>query len=392
MIDNLDFSCYFPRVHVRALRMEVNMFVRFMLILCTLFAVVACHSKASISINGSIPVVVEEIDPAKVSTSTTAENCGKVRNELSRLDEQDENDDYVMIKRLELLSRHAYCTETAEWESSAMKLARVSIQNLADLHPNESEWESYFKQIKAVFALRPDAHISKAVTELIDLYQAIDTNLASTIVRANARLMESSFYGFSDLRCLVTDAVLREAMVYNYRHASAADHELDGVIGADPYGRVKDRLEFAKDIVDCFQNQDERAMPLVFFFDTYMDAAQRAELLIYVLAPSDEVSKNDLSDELDQRAQTYVAAGYDVTQVNAAVIEVFIEQDLFSDALAFSHKHFDETYTERLEDRLMKLLRDRGCYSMMEDPDGHKMRVFDFKQTCSHEEEDETEE
>lgn len=377
-------------------RTEVNMFVRFMLILCILFSFVACHSKASISVNAFAPVtaeiaVIEEIDPAKASTPTNTENCSKVQAELSKLYSADEEDDYTMIKILEIMSQHTSCVIAVDLESCAMKLARASIKNLADEHPNQPEWASYFKQVKAAFALRPDAHISKAVTELIDLYQSIETNQVSTIVRANARLTESSFYGFPDLRSMVIRAVLREAMVYDYRHASSADHELDGVIGADPYGRDNDPLEFAKDIVDCFQNQDERAIPLVFFSDTHYDAVHRAELLAYVLAPSDEVSIDDLPVELDHRAETYVAAGYEVTQVNAAVIDVFIEQDLFSDALGFSHKHFDETYTSRLEDRIMKLLHDRGCYSVMEDPDGHKMRVYDFKQTCSHEE-DETEE
>lgn len=374
------------------------MFVRFMLILGVSLAFAGCHVKASISSASSASVsskdqVEEEVDPASVVTETNAGGCNSLieTHKISPTVEEELEETLTHVK-YEL--QQSSCYHLEDRMSDAFLLARLSIAYMTSGHPNDSDVGVQIRQATDILKLQPNFTGVKISLELIALYQSIDAENPRTIVQANTRLMAiEPFDHVAESIRLVKEAIMREALVYTYRFPKDSNPELDGVIGAYPYDHVKDRFAFAKQIVECFEDHDSRVVPVSFLTEVGLDSEQRKELLAYMIVPPADIVDGDYADALDRRAESYVGAGYEVTQVNAVVIDLFIEEDLFVDALAFANKHFDETHASHVEDRLMKLMRERGCYSVMEDADGHKMRMFDFKNGCdsSSNEEEESE-
>ncbi|MCX6714676.1 MAG: hypothetical protein NTX72_02590 [Candidatus Uhrbacteria bacterium] len=361
-------------------------------IIAFLFA--GCHIKGSAtssdSPSSSNDQIVEEAIIPIAPTETHAEKC-EYPVIVVELPLTKEDDLASQVKRVKHMFLHPTCYAEDDRVFDTRNLLRATVAVMIDEHPNATP-SALIAQAKEVFTLQPEMRFSKMALELIDLYHSIDTEKARTIVQASVRLfaIESSPDIVESIR-LVKESLMREALVYTYRHSAESHPELDGVIGAYPFDHVKDRFQFAKDVVECFDKHDSRAIPVSFLSEVRLDVVQRKELLVYMLAPAAKVEDADYADVLDRRAETYVAAGYDAAQVNAATIDVFIEEDLFADAIQYANKHFDEAHVAHVEDRLMKIMRERGCYSIMEDADGHKMRTFDFKRGCdslSNEEED----
>lgn len=370
------------------------MFVRSLLVCCSLFVMIGCHAKvtasSSDSPSGPNDQVREEAIIPIAPTETHVEKC-TYPVILVDLPLTSEDDLASQVKRVKHMFLHPTCYTEDDRVFDALNLLRATVSVMVAEHP-DTKYSTLIAQARDVFALRSEMRIAKVALELIALYHLIDTEKVRTIVQADTRLLaiESSPDIAESIR-LVKEALMREALVYTYRHATESQTELDGVIGAYPYDRVKDRLQFAKNVDECFEEHDSRVIPVSFLNDVRLDVAQRNELLVFMLAPSSEVEDADYADELDRRAKMYVTAGYDATQVNAATIDTFIEEDLFADAIKYANKHFDEMHVLYVEDRLMKIMRERGCYSIMEDADGHKMRTYDFKRGCdssSNEEED----
>lgn len=367
------------------------MSVRFAMILCLILAVASCHKKPGPSVDLQVSVSynqpTEEVTPVTASADIVKEDCEDVQKELAKLEEADEDDAVSLLHRVELLFSHPSCDGGEDSLSSAMLLANVAIKQLAELHPNAPDGIVFFARVKIVFALRPELNISKTVITLIDIYQSIDEEDVGTIVYAFERLhaLETS----SEFTRLMNEAILREALVYSYRHQTETNPALAAVIGTNPFDRVKDRLEFSEDIVDCFEAHDSSVIPPSFFADTHLNAEEQQELLTYAITP-DELE--GLADELDVRAKSFVVAGHDLVKVKMAVIEALVKNDLFADALAFANKRFDAAYVSSLEDRLTKILRERGCYTLTEDADGRKVRKYDFTKTCGSASEEVTEE
>lgn len=373
------------------------MFVRFMLILGVSLAFASCHVKAATSsVYSCIPVssedqVDKEVEPASTATKTNADGCNSLV-EVHKISPTVEEEFEETLTHVKYELQQPSCYHLEDRVSDALLLARLSIAYMTSAHPNDSTVNMRIRQATDILKQQPNLTGIKISLELIALYKSIDTENPRTIVQANMRLMAiESFNDVAESIRLVKEALMREALVYTYRFPKDSNPELDGVIGAFPYDRVKDRFAFAKQIVECFEEHDSRVVPVSFLTEVRLDPEQQKELLAYMLVPPADITNEDYADTLEHRTESYVGAGYEVTQVNAVVVDLFIEGDLFAEALAFANKHFDETHASHVEDRLMKLMRERGCYSIMEDADGHKTRMFDFKRGCdssSIEEED----
>jgi len=379
------FSCYLVAFTGTILcSREVNMFGRFVLIPCVLLAMAGCHAKFShtpAESSSDSPMLVQ-IDIPPESTKTQADTCDHpvhVRN----MDSTDEEEVAIAIMEYADVSlHHPSCYSETDRSHFALQLARAYVREMVEEQPGALTHEMQWKKIRSLFALQPQLPVAKTALELMDLYQSIDSELTRTFVEAYARLsaIEPTKEMAESIR-QVKEAIVREALVFTYRHEADQNRELDAVIGAYPYDRVQDRIAFAKSVIDAFDWQGFRAMPRTFLDEVGLNSAGRTEVLVYLVAPNVDEDE-DYADALDRRAQTYVNAGYDVTEVNAAAVTDLIESDQFADALAYAHKHYDEGQIGNLETRLMKIMRSRGCYSIMENPDGHKYPLYDFKRGC----------
>ena len=371
------------------------MVLRISTVLCLALLCLGCRVKTSSTTNssgttsssgysiqyglGGTGPVIEEIMTPDASTSTDVENCNCVYLKLQAFTSTDKDDkSIVVLERAAFMYRHPTCVYDVPLEHHAKHLADSVIQELATAHPNDPAQREFFVEAKTALSLAPDAQLAKTVVELIDLYQSIDTDRAPTILAASKRLYALEHANVaSELTQSIREALMREAMVYMYRHSSDPIDTLDAVIGAYPFSHVKNRFLFAIDIVECFRNLDTRAMPIAFLKEPELDAESRAKLLVALLRPDNNTE--DFADDLDRRAETYVAAEYNPPEVQEAVISILIEKGLYADVLAFANKHFDDTHITHLEDRLMKHMRTHGHYSILEDPDGHKLHLYDFK-------------
>lgn len=370
------------------------MLVRSMLILFTMISIAGCRDKRTVSVD--LTLSTTHTYPANDVSSDSEEAaliCNDARAKVALLVGADEEENIKLDERVELMLLNTSCFPAHDVDVAVATLAQTEIEVMCELHPNQAFQLRRDTWLKELFARRMGDPVARTAHELIDLYQAVDAEKPQTIADADKRLQKiESYPATSEMIRLTKEALMREALVCQYRNPTTDTSVLDSVIGAYPFDRVKDRYAFAKSVVDCFQQHDERAIPVSFLPETRLDPKDRAKMLIYILTPMESDADDEIASNLDRRLETYVSAGYDVTEVNAAAVEMFVEQNLFAEALAFANKNFDEAHTARLEDRFMKLLRERGCYSVIEDPDGHKMRMYNFKQACSSEPEESVEE
>lgn len=346
-----------------------------------MFLAAGCHVKVS----NQEPPLLEQIEPAQTDTKIMEEDCSSVKAcLLNQPIRKDDEEGAAILKRTRYVFSHPSCFSKKDLDFHAESLARVTIDELTCVENMSKDRvaDLSFIEAKSIFVMQADLLVSKITLELLDAYQAIDRTQAHTIVQAHVRAQAIvCSEEIASLVYSVKEAILREALVFTYRHTVQENSILDGVIGAYPYDRVNDRFQFAKDVIDRFDEEETRALPRSFLDEVGLTGEQRTELLIYLVAPNVD-DDEDYADALDRRAMTYVAAGYDVTEVNAAAVEDLIESDQFADALAYAGKHFDSAHVSNTETRIMKIMRSRGCYSVMENPDGHKYSLFDFRRGC----------
>jgi len=303
--------------------------------------------------------------------------------ELIPIVKTQEQDLELVTKHVKHMVSRPSCFSPDDYLSNTLLLIRLTIAELVSLRPEHSDVES-IANAKAVFALQPNVPYARAALELIRLYQSVDAKNPLTILNASKSLQETSVLPeLQESMHLVKEALIREALVYTYLHVRDQNHMLDAVIGPFVFDRVKDRFAFAKDVVDAFDEQfSSGAVPLVFLSDVELDASQRKELLIYLITPAGELERTEYPNAVETRAATYMAAGYDVTEVNAAAVDILTDADLFGKAIAYARKHYNEQQISQTEDCLISILRDRGCYAIAEDADGNKTYVYDFARSC----------
>ena len=296
--------------------------------------------------------------------------------------------DEALEKAEGLPKRSSPCFSSSDHAFVIVQLAQTAIAAMTEVAPHDEEMIQRIKRAKVCLGIEPDAIIAKTATKLIDLYQFLDVEYSSRFREVYRQLdtLESNKETDEMIRQM-REALMREALVFMYRYRIDSHPDLDPVIVVYPFDHVNNRIVFAKSIVDRFDAYKLGALPKSFVNDVCRDDACRKELLIYLVSPNID-DDEDYAEALDRRAMTYIQAGYDVTEVNQAAVEDLIESDLFANALAYANKHFDATHAVSTEDRLMKMLRARGCYSVLEDPDGHKLRLFDFTRACASTEEE----
>lgn len=372
-----------------------------------LLVIAGCQAKAPSTSNDRTTCVFEPIteealvpiDPTETQANET-ECLSRIR--LRMIDPTSEEAlDEALEDVKDLPKRSSPCFSKGDWQLMISQLARAAIAAMAEAAPNDELLAQKVFRAKQLFMLDTDSqslYLTQTTIKLIHLYQLMNHGyaLSRPLSFRDAHRQLSAIEPTKDTEDLIRqvhEAILREAIVYQYQHRLESDPDLDAVIGVYPFDRVSDRMEFAKSIVDRFDASETRALPKSFLSDACHDAECRSKLLVYLVAPNADEDE-DYVEALDRRAKTYVNAGYDVTEVNAAAVQDLIEGDQFSDALAYAGKHFDKAYVANTETRIMKIMRSRGCYSVMENPDGHKYSLFDFKRGCDDSfdiEEDETE-
>lgn len=225
------------------------------------------------------------------------------------------------------------------------------------------------------------------VASLTDVYILIDQEKPDTLLnmmRAYKTARDSSLMDHV-VEQVFGRAIQREVYVYLFRHSTESLANVEEAFKECVFQSIENRIVFAKEIVRRFEELDTRTLPPAFLDEFSHEPGNtfnkevRKELLSYAISPHD----NDLQylDTLDARAQLYVEAGYDVTEVQAAVANVLEKKPAIM--LAYAHRHSDDQRVMALETQVMNQLRKQGCYSILEDADGHKMRLYDFSSACA---------